>query len=93
MAALTLLALLLVAAANADPQRKKTPPVVPPLLPLKWGTVNPRGWVRQWAVQGSLGAVSPTRSWFASGKGVQRTAAQEKALLDNGTDWPPGVRV
>jgi hypothetical protein len=61
------------------------------MLPLQWGTVNPLGWVKDWAVTASQGAVSPTNSWFATGIGVQRTEAEEKALLINGTEWPAGI--
>ena len=78
-------------AVAQDPLRVRTPAVAPPLLPLQWGTVSPGGWLRDWAVAASEGAVSPTNSWFSTGSGVQRTPAQQKALMDNGTDWPAGV--
>eukprot|EP00040_Diaphanoeca_grandis_P039116 m.258178 g.258178 ORF g.258178 m.258178 type:complete len:667 (-) comp36246_c0_seq1:227-2227(-) len=39
----------------------------PPLHPLQWGTVSPRGWIKDWAVAGANGAVSPINSWFATG--------------------------
>lgn len=74
-----------------DPLRVRVPPVVPPMLPLQWGTVNPLGWIKDWAVTASQGAVSPKNSWFATGIGKQRTEAEQKALLVNGTDWPPGI--
>ena len=75
-----------------DPLRVRTPPTgVPPLLPLQWGTVQPAGWIRDWAVTASQGAVSPIKAWFASGKGIPITAAMDVALMINGTNYPPGV--
>ena len=75
-----------------DALRVRTPPTgTPPLLPLQWGTVQPSGWIRDWAVTASQGAVSPLKAWFASGKGIPITAAMDVALMVNGTDYPPGV--
>eukprot|EP01048_Picozoa_sp_COSAG05_P011107 COSAG05_NODE_1023_length_6126_cov_6.196117_8_plen_298_part_00 len=75
-----------------DPLRVRTPPSgAPPLLPLQWGTVQPGGWIRDWAETAARGAVSPTNSWFASGKAIPITSAQHTALMNNGTDYPPGV--
>ena len=51
-----------------DPLRTRVPPAaLAPMLPLQWGTVNPTGWIRDWAEAASNGAVSPEVSWFASG--------------------------
>jgi hypothetical protein len=78
--------------AAGDPLRARTPPHgVPPLLPLQWGTVQPGGWIRDWAVTASQGAVSPIKAWFASGKGIPISPGMDHALMVNGTDYPPGV--
>lgn len=54
--------------AAGDPLRTRVPPTaLAPMLPLQWGTVNPTGWIRDWAEAASNGAVSPEVSWFASG--------------------------
>jgi hypothetical protein len=78
--------------SGGDPLRVRTPAGgSPPLLPLQWGTVQPAGWIRDWATTASQGAVSPANSWFASGKGIPITQAQHSALMNNGTVYPPGV--
>jgi len=75
-----------------DRLRTRTPPGgAPPLLPLQWGTVSPRGWIRDWAVTASEGAASPTNAWFASGNGVPITHEDDEALMHNGTNYPPGA--
>lgn len=75
-----------------DPLRVRTPPAgAPPLLPLQWGTVQPGGWIRDWAVAASQGAVSPIKAWFASGAGIPITPSMDAALMVNGTDYPPGM--
>lgn len=51
-----------------DPLRVRVPGGVP-YLPLRWGSVEPEGWVRDWAVAASRGAVSPKNAWFAGGNG------------------------
>jgi len=83
--------LMLFSGVAADPLRTNAPAIIPPLLPLQWGTVNPEGWVKDWAVAASRGAVSPEKSWFATGTGVAPTNAQHVALMNDGTEYPPGV--
>ena len=64
-----------------DPLRTRTPAAgAPPLLPLQWGTVNPTGWIRDWAVTASEGAVSPMNAWFAHGKGIPIGPDMDHAL-------------
>jgi hypothetical protein len=76
---------------GGDPLRVRQPPGgPPPLLPLQWGTVQPAGWIKDWAVTASRGAVSPTNAWFASGQGMPITPAMHQALMDNDTAYPPG---
>lgn len=82
----------MVPASIGDPLRVRTPASgAPPLLPLQWGTVQPSGWIRDWATTASQGAVSPTNSWFASGLGIPITPLQHSQLMNNGTNYPPGV--
>ena len=51
------------------------------LLPLQWGTVQPAGWIKDWAVTASHGAVSPTNAWFASGSAVGSPARARQRPL------------
>ena len=51
---------------NLGPRRVIEPLVPWRLRPLTWGTVQPRGWIRDWAVAGRNGAVSPKHAAFAN---------------------------
>ena len=48
-----------------DPRRVNTPTVPFALNPLQWGTVTPRGWIKDWAVAATKGSVSPDHAAFA----------------------------
>ena len=54
------------AAAPHDSLRVNGPRVPFGLQPLRWGAVQPQGWLRQWAVALSRGAGSPKCSAFAT---------------------------
>ena len=54
------------AAAPHDSLRVNGPRVPYGLQPLRWGAVQPQGWLRQWAVALSRGAGSPKCSAFAT---------------------------
>eukprot|EP00040_Diaphanoeca_grandis_P000149 m.14498 g.14498 ORF g.14498 m.14498 type:complete len:723 (-) comp10170_c0_seq1:354-2522(-) len=49
-----------------DPLRVNAPGVPYALKPLRWGTVNPNGWILDWANAAKDGAVSPTKAAFAT---------------------------
>ena len=49
-----------------DPRRVNRPPTAFALEPLQWGAVEPRGWLRTWALALSKGAASPTCAAFAT---------------------------
>lgn len=67
-----LLAVVPLAAAGAevDPARARDPVPGWELVPLRWGSVRPAGWILDWADAARRGAVSPERSWFAAGTGA-----------------------
>jgi hypothetical protein len=45
--------------------RVNNPKVPFALLPLRWGSVTPRGWLKDWALAARYGAVSPEKAVFA----------------------------
>jgi len=51
--------------ATADPLRVNKPPVPSALEPMRWGAVQPAGWLRDWALAARHGAGSPTAAAFA----------------------------
>eukprot|EP00937_MAST-01D_sp_MAST-1D-sp2_P001217 g1217.t1 len=62
------LAVLPALASQFDPRRVNEPPIPYALQPLQWGAVEPRGWLREWALAARHGAASPTRAAFATYK-------------------------
>lgn len=64
---LVLLILLPKASAFVADSRRVNSPLVPfKLEPLQWGSVSPLGWLRDWAMAGRHGAVSPVHAAFAN---------------------------
>ena len=58
-----------VRATQFDPLRVNEPPSHAfALQPLRWGDVEPRGWLRDWALAARHGAASPTSAAFATVK-------------------------
>jgi hypothetical protein len=56
----------LASASSSDPRRLNDPVVPFALQPLRWGSVRPSGWLREWATALSQGSGSPKCSAFAS---------------------------
>ena len=52
--------------ASADARRVNAPLIPNALHPLRWGSVQPAGWLRDWALAARHGAASPERAAFHS---------------------------
>ena len=93
-----LLALLLSLALAHDGRRVNAPLVPYALSPLRWGTVRPSGWMKDWALAARHGAASPERAAFAhvltqkNGKPSCNTTLHPGPAADCGTadGWRDG---
>ena len=53
------------AGTQADSRRVNAPLIPFALEPLQWGAVTPKGWIKDWSVAATKGAVSPENAAFA----------------------------